>query len=286
MAPNVLVAGSYHHPLSKRFGLHLTTPPRQVARAADASIRVGSFGRVWMTAADLLYLALILVLLLLDYFVLWPTFLRRSEADPGRARTWLWSSWMIVLWTLAGSVVTLWLVQTRPWGALRFVTPQGWRLWGSIGLVLAFAITSARPIVRIARAKRPMRIKMGNRHVERYSPHTKPELGWWVAASLSAGFCEELVFRGYLIWAFQPMLGLGGAAVFSVVVFALGHAYQGVKGVFATGLIGAILTVVVLGLGSLLPAMALHALADISQGVMAWLAFRTVQDAPSPTRSA
>ena len=30
-----------------------------------------------------------------------------------------------------------------------------------------------------------------------------------VALSISAGFCEEFVFRGYLIWAFSPYSGYG-----------------------------------------------------------------------------
>jgi membrane protease YdiL (CAAX protease family) len=118
---------------------------------------------------------------------------------------------------------------------------------------------------------------MAHPHVENLVPHTRSELGWWVAASLSAGFCEEFIFRGYLIWAFQPVFGLWGAAALSVVVFAAAHAYQGANGVLATGAIGSLLTLVVLISGSLLPAMALHALADIGQGLVAWLVLRGVQ---------
>lgn len=235
-----------------------------------------------MTTTDLLYLALIAILLLLDYFVLWPTFLRRSQADPGRARTWLWSSWMIMLWTLVAAGVVVWLIEARALKSLRLITPHGWRLWGAIGLVLALAMTYGRTVLRIARSKRPTRIKLANPHVEQLAPHTRSELGWWVALSLSAGFCEEFIFRGYLIFAFRPMLGLWGAAMFSVVVFAAGHAYQGARGVLVTGIVGSLLTLVVLILGSLLPAMALHALADIGQGVVAWVAFRKVQGEGDP----
>jgi len=233
-----------------------------------------------MAVPDLVYLAILAVLLLVDHFLLWPAFLRRFGVDPYRARRRLWSGYMVIMWTLVAGVVALWLLEGRSWGALRLVAPHGWRLWGSLGLVVAFAIFSVRPVVRIARTRR--RIKMGNPHVEKYSPHTRSELGWWVAASLSAGFCEELVFRGYLIWAFQPMLGLWGAAAFSLVVFAAGHSYQGAKGLLASGAIGGLLTLVVLILGSLLPAMALHAIVDASQGVVAWLAFRKMREEDGP----
>lgn len=230
-----------------------------------------------MTTTDLLYLALIAILSLLDYFVLWPTFLRRSQADPGRARTWLWSSWMIMLWALVAAGVVVWLIEARALGSLRLITPHGWRLWGAIGLVLVLAMTYGRTVLRIARSKRQKRIKLANPQVEKLAPHTRSELGWWVALSLSAGFCEELIFRGYLIFAFQPMLGLWGAAAFSVVVFAVAHAYQGRKGILGAGIVGGLLTLVVLISGSLLPAMALHALVDIGEGLVAWLVLRQVQ---------
>ncbi|HSY48354.1 MAG TPA: CPBP family intramembrane glutamic endopeptidase [Thermoanaerobaculia bacterium] len=230
-----------------------------------------------MTRLDSIYLALIAILLLLDYFVLWPMFLRRSQTDPGRARFWIWSAWMGMLWTLVAAGVVVWLIEGRAWGALRLISPHGWRLWGAMGLVLALAVTQGRTVLRIARSKRSKRIKLGNPHVERIAPHTRSELGWWMALSLTAGVCEELIFRGYLIWAFQPMVGLWGAAAVSVAVFAVAHAYQGVSGIFATGIVGGLLTLVVLMSGSLFPAMALHAIIDIGQGLVAWLVLRQVQ---------
>jgi len=230
-----------------------------------------------MTTADGLYLALIAILLSLDHFVLWPTFLRRSQADPASGRLFLWSGWMIELWTLVAAGVALWLFEARAWGSLRLITPHGWRLWGAIGLVLMLVITYARTAVRIARSKRPKRIKFGNPSVEKLAPHTRSELGWWIATSLSAGFCEEFIFRGYLIWAFQPLLGLWGAAAFSVVVFAFAHSYQGVKGILSVGIVGALFTLVVLIFGSLWPAIVLHALTDIGSGLVAWVALRKVQ---------
>jgi hypothetical protein len=110
--------------------------------------------------------------------------------------------------------------------------------------------------------------------VERLAPHSTPELRRWVALSLSAGLCEEFVFRGYLIWAFQPLLGVWGAAALSVAAFAAVHSYQGAKGALAVGGLGAAFTVVTLAFGSLLPAIALHAIVDIGEGLVAWAVFR------------
>jgi membrane protease YdiL (CAAX protease family) len=234
-----------------------------------------------MTTPDLLYVAVIAIALLLDHFALWPAFLRRSHADPGRARVWLWSRWMSMLWTLVAAGVALWVFEARAWRSLRLIVPQGWRLLGAIGLVSVLAITYTRTAVKVARSSRSRRIRVQKQFgsVAVALPHTQYELGWFVALSLSAGFCEEFIFRGYLIWAFQWVLGLWGAAALSAVVFTAAHAYQGPKGMAGAGIAGSLLTVVVLTSGSLFPAIASHAILDIGQGVLAWLVLREVPDA-------
>jgi CAAX protease family protein len=224
--------------------------------------------------ADLLYLGLIAAVMLVDHFVAWPAFVRRSQADPGGARLRLWSCWMILLWALVAVGVGLWLSEARGWESLGFVTLHGWRLWAAIAVVSAFAISQSRQIARITRAKRHKRVKLSNPDVGRLAPHTVSELGVWIALSLSAGFCEEFIFRGYIIWALRPALGLWGAAAVSLVAFAVAHAYQGARGVLLVGIVGGVLTLVVLILGSLWPAIALHALVDVGQGLVAFLVMR------------
>lgn len=235
-----------------------------------------------MTTLDLLYLTLIAITLLLDYIVLWPVFLRRSKADPGRARLWLWSGSIIMWWTVITAGLTLWLFEARSWEGLRFAMPHGWQLWGSICLVLllvlALVIAYAQTVTKLAQRKNLKPVKIANLNAIEFYPHTPYELGWWVALSLTAGFCEEFIFRGYLIWAIQSLLGLWGAAAFSLVVFAVAHAYQGMKGILTAGALGGLLTLVVLILGSLWPAIALHALVDFGGGLVTWLALQKIQN--------
>jgi membrane protease YdiL (CAAX protease family) len=229
-----------------------------------------------MTTLDGLYVALIAVHALVDHFVFWRPFLRRSETDPARARRWLWSGWILTLWTLVAAGCALWLFEARAWASLGFTVPLGWRLWVAMALVLAYAGVSARLAVKIARARRTKRVKFANPSVVVLAPHTGSELGHWVALSLTAGFGEEFAYRGYLIWVFQPLLGLWAAAALSLAAFVLAHSYQGVQGVPSTLILGAVFTLAVLMLGSLWPAVALHAVADIGNGLVAWLAVRRV----------
>lgn len=229
-----------------------------------------------MTKADALYLALIAIGLSIDSFVLWPRFLRRSDAEPARARVWLWSGTIVFLWTLAIAGVALWMLERRSWTELGFVAPHGWRILGTIGLLLAVAIFYARPVAAIARARRSNKRVKFPKDVARRAPHSRRELAWWMAVSVSAGICEEFICRGYLIWVMRPALGIWFAAAASLIVFAAAHAYQGAKGVVAVGIVGGLLTLIVLVFGSLVPAIAVHILADAGEGFVAWLALRDV----------
>jgi len=230
-----------------------------------------------MTVPDLLCLTLIALELLFDYFVVWRAFLRRSEVNPTRARLWLYPALVGELWALVACVVSLWLYQGRPWAFLRLSAPHGWRLWISLALMLALTSTLAARIVRLVRLRRRRRVKMRSQATA-HAPHTRRELAWWAVVSLSAGFSEELIFRGYLIWAFQPLLGLWGAAALSLVVFAAAHWYNGPVGALAAGIVGAFFTLAVLIFDSLWPAVAMHLLIDLQQGFAAWLVLQEVSD--------
>lgn len=211
-----------------------------------------------------------------DHLVLWRRFARTSKTKPEQARRTLWQSWMAMLWLLALTAAALWSHSGRPWSLLQLQLPAGWRLWASGALVLAVIALYLPTISKLRRVSIERKAALYGR-LESHAgmlPHTTGDLAWFVALSVSAGICEELVFRGYLSWAAQSVLGPWPGVVVSCLVFALAHAYQGVGGILRTGLIGAFFMASVLVLGSLIPAMVGHALIDIGQGVVAWLILR------------
>jgi membrane protease YdiL (CAAX protease family) len=56
----------------------------------------------------------------------------------------------------------------------------------------------------------------------------------WICLSISAGICEEIVFRGYLQRQLALMTGNAGIAiVLQALLFGIGHAYEGVGAVLA-----------------------------------------------------
>ena len=228
------------------------------------------------TLPDLLYAVWFAVVgPLIDYAFFWPAFRRRSQADPARARRWLWAWAIGPAWALVAVGAALWTRSGRSWTSFGFSVPDGWRLWTSIALFLlpaAYYVQAVATLARSPDARASLRQQIGT--LSAVTPHTRTELYWFGGASLTAGFCEEFLYRGYFIWVFAPWLGWWGAAALSLLLFAVGHVYQGWNGVLRTGVVGAFFTLVVAIFDSLWPAIALHALLDLSNGVFAWLALR------------
>jgi hypothetical protein len=118
------------------------------------------------------------------------------------------------------------------------------------------------------------RVRERARHIERMLPHDQRELRWFGVVAVTAGLCEELLYRGYLIWYLQHWLPLTFAVTVAVVIFGVGHFYQGARGMLLTALVGAFLAAVYLFTGTLFASMAIHALMDLYSGYAAWRAYR------------
>ncbi len=101
-------------------------------------------------------------------------------------------------------------------------------------------------------------------------PVTMQERWLWVAVALSAGICEEIVFRGWLLATLHDIVGLTGTAllVAASVAFGLAHVYQKVTGVVATTIAGLLFCVLYVKTGSLLLPILLHCLIDVRFAVL------------------
>lgn len=230
-----------------------------------------------------LVLALVLALIAADHFVVWKAFIRQSEVDATHARHTLWRRGAWLMWTASILVLGLWKTTGVPWASVGFGLPEGWRLWVPLAAVLAFAALQVSSAIKLARLPAPsekLRARLGS--VAAILPRTASELPAFFGVSVTAGFCEELLFRGFLVWVIQPHVGPWTAAVLSALVFGAAHAYQGLAGVIRTGLFGLVFAAIVLLTGSLWPAIVLHIVVDAMGGVIGWL----VQRDPAPTSPA
>lgn len=101
-------------------------------------------------------------------------------------------------------------------------------------------------------------------------PRTAGERGLYVVLCLAAGLGEELVFRSFLIPAVAAACGnVWVAAGLSAGAFGLIHSYQGAVGAVRAALLGFVLAVPFVALGSVLPSMVAHTALDLAAGL--WL---------------
>lgn len=95
-------------------------------------------------------------------------------------------------------------------------------------------------------------------------PRTGRERGWGFLVSLNAGVSEELFFRLALPLLLVPVVGDGGLAFWlAVLIFGLGHIYQGVSGVVMTTIVGAVFGFAYLYSGNIWLAVVIHAGIDV-----------------------
>jgi membrane protease YdiL (CAAX protease family) len=113
-------------------------------------------------------------------------------------------------------------------------------------------------------------------------PSTTQERLLWVLVAISAGVCEEVVFRGWLLAMLHGQMGLNGAALIGVAaaLFGLAHIYQRMAGVILTAFAGALFCVLYVATGSLLVPIVLHIIVD------ARFALLPAPRAPNPQASA
>lgn len=224
---------------------------------------------------DVVYtVLLLLVATLFEHFYFWPWFRAAVAAQRPGARTRAYRLGVFGQWLFATLALAIWSAYARPWPALRLVLPHGWRLALGGGVVLAaFGLLALQlwSVWRLSPERRvAARPQLGN--VAFMLPRTASEEAWFVGLAVTAGCCEELLYRGYLVWFFAPWLGQVGAMLLVVIGFGVGHAYQGRRGAIKAALTGAVMGAIVLGTGSLIPAMLAHALIDIGGGTVGyWL---------------
>lgn len=229
---------------------------------------------------DLAFLVLFAVLWpLYSTLVDWPRHVARLRAGVPGARMRQYTSILVEEWGLIAVTAVLWWRGGRAGSALGLSLPSGWRAALGVALIVALLVLFGRQLQRVASrpaARAALRKRIAA--VDSLVPHRPAELRMFLAVSLTAGICEELLFRGFLIWALRPWLGWWGAALLGVLAFGLAHAYLGRSAAIRAGITGVAMTLVYAACGSLLPGMALHALIDAGSGWTTWLVVR--EDAP------
>ena len=160
------------------------------------------------------------------------TVVGRARASAGHlhsaALAWHYAATMLLEWVLL-ALVLAGIHQRRAFLA-KALRNRAFTLAQSLSLGVAVYLCGliAIAFVSITLLKTPLAQHRNEAFVLAMLPHTPFDFVLWFGVSLSAGICEELIFRGYLLqqliaWTRRPALSI----VLAAALFGSVHLYEG-----------------------------------------------------------
>lgn len=174
---------------------------------------------------------------------------------------WEWILAALVLWGVRMRRVPL-----RQLLGMRRATLRDWR--DDFILAAAFWIASVAVLTAVGVIFKLTHLATPQKTLAQLAPQNALELLLWVVLSISAGMCEELVFRGYLLQQFaRASHSIWTGVAISSLLFGIAHGYEGASGMIAITIYGALFCMLTIKRGSLRPGMMAHAWHDIFSGI-------------------
>jgi membrane protease YdiL (CAAX protease family) len=210
----------------------------------------------------------ILMLAVLSGWAFWAKILTdqlRAAANPNRVRLYLvtllveWFFFVLVVAGVRHGRASVPLVLGDRWHSARQVLRD-------IGIAAGFWVV-ALPLLQLF--ARLLRVDTQGRDLQFILPHGDAEITLWIGLSVTAGICEETIFRGYLQRQFMALTKSTPAGILlSATAFGAAHAYQGLQRGILIGLFGAMFGILAYWRGSVRPGMIAHAWQDSLGGLV------------------
>jgi uncharacterized protein len=203
----------------------------------------------------------------------------RLRTHPGARRSF-YRRLLVLEWGLTLLTLLVWAAATDvDAAAVGLRWPQSWPgpvAGGAAVVLLVFTAVSTRALrsgVLLEAARQERRRPGDGRHAEPPAqatlallPRTAGERRLFTLVGLTAGVCEEWLYRAFFLAVVAALAGGPPGWVLvtvAAVAFGLAHAYQGIGGIVLTGVLGGVLAALYLSTGSLLLPVLLHAVVDL-----------------------
>jgi membrane protease YdiL (CAAX protease family) len=133
--------------------------------------------------------------------------------------------------------------------------------WFASGIVLAL-------VSHALRLTSAAQLEQAKKDILPLLPTNGREMAVWVALSVTAGICEEIMFRGYLQRQFRALMqSEAGGVVLQAVLFGCAHGYQGGRRMVLIGIYGVMFGALASWRKNLRPGMIAHTLQDSISGI-------------------
>jgi uncharacterized protein len=219
-------------------------------------------------------------LAILAILATWAFLGHHSHSGDATPRSIGYASGIMLSWMLLGSVVAGVYVRrscffdtlqrrARPW---YIETARGFAIYLT-SLILFFVIAAILYLT-------PLRNGFDHTVIESIAPRSALQLLGWLAVSVTAGFCEEHVFRGYLLPQVIAWLRAAGSPAFlasaiavaaTSILFGSLHLYEGLGGAILIAFLGAFYAVLALRFGNLRALILAHSMLDFFIVVLIYL---------------
>ncbi len=200
-------------------------------------------------------------------------FERNLEAGNADARLMSYKDVMIFLWSMTAVVLADLFVSNIPFAAIGLHFSFSQSVLIGLGVTVILLVVMVMQHLHLLKSPEAMAdveaTFTGSEGIRRFMPRNETEYSRFNLVSITAGITEEIIFRGYIIWALSLVMPIWAAAVLSLVSFVAAHAYQGIsKALMGVVLTGAALTLITILSGSLLPAIILHIAIDLNSNLI------------------
>ncbi|HEX4002271.1 MAG TPA: type II CAAX endopeptidase family protein [Candidatus Acidoferrales bacterium] len=225
------------------------TPPGHIPAVAP----------VWHT------LVFIMFLLGLAWVQAMPRFAQRQAHLPSRIPLYI-STLIFELFLVGWVWLGAWLRRTK----LRDLIGGRWARWKDFWTDVGVAFIFWLVVLAVVGGLSYLLHFNGNAAASFLMPQTVPEMIVWVVVATSAGFCEELIFRGYLQRQCLALTqNITAAVILQGIIFGAAHAYQGAKAIVVISVYGMLFGALAAMRKSLRPGMLQHATQDSVSGLAA-----------------
>jgi len=214
----------------------------------------------------------ILIFLVFAVVVPWRGWARMQKmlASPsmsGTERMRLYAISIASQWVLSATIAWRGFARGLRWNMLGFkFQPAAALLIGGIGGALAIGLAHWFNLRRVSRSTNPQLERLRSLAVKIF-PHTDQEAALFCGLAVTAGICEEFLYRGFVFAALsQIAFPTWAILLVSSVLFGLAHAYQGKGGMVGTFILGTVFGSVRILYDSLVPVVFWHIAVDLVAG--------------------
>jgi membrane protease YdiL (CAAX protease family) len=188
---------------------------------------------------------------------------------------WLWSLGLLTYLGMRFRGTPLREVFGRTWQSfddflMDIVVAAGFWL-GAFGVIVALALV----FNALTHAPKPTGLPP---EFQALAPRGVAGILTWIVLSITAGICEEFVFRGYLQRQFSALTRSPvGGIILSACIFSFGHLYEGAVKAVIIGIFGILLGILAYMRRSLAPGMIAHTWHDVFSGFLLSILGRVVK---------